>query len=191
MSSPVDVMLTRRSMKFVTEPGPSDEHLDLILQAAMRAPDHGRLRPWRFKLIQGQEALENLVNLAVESYKNAGTPLTEQKEATTRRWLKQAPLLIAVACYIDHSNDKIPEEERMLATGAATMNMLNAAHMLGYSAYWSTGLGTYLDEMNEALGFDPLEYKFMGFVSIGTPIRELPPMERPDYRDFVGEWTGN
>src|SRR5690606_10734502 len=111
-------------------------------------------------------------------------------EASIRRWLDKVPLLIGIACHLDHSNTVIPEEERMLATGAAVINMLNAAHMLGFGAFWSTGLGTYVDEVTEALGFDSLEYRFMGFLSVGTPVNALPPAERPDFQQFLTEWTG-
>jgi len=84
----------------------------------------------------------------------------------------------------------VPEHERLLAVGAAVTNMLNAAHMLGYGAYWSTGLGTYVDEVNEALGFDGLDYRFLGYLAVGTPIQPPAAVERPDYRKFVAEWTG-
>ncbi len=187
--SSVQYLLSRRSVKFVKAPGPTEEHLAQILQSAMSAPDHGKLRPWRFALIRG-EAVARLADLAINATKTAGLPLTPEKEASTRRWLSEVPLLIALACHIDHSNTKIPEDERMLATGAAVTNMLNAAHMLGYGAYWSTGLATYVDEMNEALGFDPLDYRFMGYLAIGTPIQETAAPQRPDYHSFVTEWTG-
>jgi nitroreductase len=188
--TPVQYLHSRYSVKFVQEPGPTGEDLDNILQAAMSAPDHGRLRPWRFALIRG-EAIGRLGELAIAAMKDAGRPMTPEKESTTRRWLDKVPLLIAVACALDHSNTKIPEHERMLATGAAVTNILNAAHMLGYSAFWSTGLGTYLDTVGEALGFDALDYRFMGFVAMGTPIQSTAPPQRPDYRSFVSEWTGN
>ncbi|MDS1141482.1 nitroreductase [Pusillimonas sp. SM2304] len=187
--APIDYLLSRRSSKFVQAPGPTDEQLSLILQAAMSAPDHGRLQPWRFSLIRG-EAIERLADLALSATKAAGLPLTPQKEASTRSWLAKVPLLIAVACRMDHANTKIPEHERLLATGAAVTNMLNAIHMLGYAAFWSTGLGTYVDEVNEALGFDGLDYRFMGYVAVGTPTDAPLPLARPDYRQFVTEWTG-
>ena len=190
LATPIDYLHTRHSVKFVQQPGPSDEELGRILQAAMSAPDHGRLRPWRFALIRG-DAVARFADLAISTIKESGAPLTPEKENTTRRWLDKVPLLIAVACRLDHANTKIPEHERMLATGAAVCNMLNAAHMLGYGAFWSTGLGTYVDMVPEALGFDALDYSFMGFVAIGTPIQSAVPPERPDYRQFVTEWTGN
>jgi nitroreductase len=188
-ASPIENLLSRRSVKYVQAPGPSDHELSQILQAGMSAPDHGRQRPWRFALIRGA-AIERLANLAITATRAAGKPVSPEKEASTRRWLKEVPLLIAVACRLDYSNPKIPEHERMLATGAAVVMMLNAAHMLGYAAYWSTGLGTYVDEVNEALGFDGLDYRFMGYVAIGTPIQAPTPIERPDYHGYVTEWTG-
>ncbi len=187
--APIDYLFNRRSVKHVQAPGPSDEHLAQIFRAAMSAPDHGRLRPWRFTLIRGQ-AVQQLGELAIGSIKRAGLPLTTQKEASTRDWLQKVPLLVALACRMDTRNTKIPEDERMLATGAAVTNMLNAAHMLGYGAYWSTGLGTYVEEVTEALGYDALEYRFLGYLAIGTPIAPSEAPERPDYRDFVTEWPG-
>lgn len=187
--TPIDFLLSRRSVKFVQAPGPSDDELGRILQSAMSAPDHGRLQPWRFALIRGQ-AIGHLTDLSIAAIKEAGMPFPPEKEASTRRWLDKVPLLIALACRLDHANTKIPEHERMLATGAAVTNILNAAHMLGYAAYWSTGLGTYLDDVADALGFDALDYRFMGFVSIGTPIATPAPMPRPDYQQFVTEWNG-
>lgn len=188
-SSPIDYLLSRRSVKFVQAPGPDDTELAQILQTAMSAPDHGRLRPWRFKVLKGA-AIQQLADLAITATKAAGLDMSPEKEASTRRWLDQVPVLIAVACFLDHSNTKIPEQERVLATGAAVTNILNAAHMMGYSAYWSTGLGTYLDDVGDALGFDALEYRFMGYVSLGTPVRSLTPPERPNHTEFVSEWTG-
>lgn len=187
--SPIEHLFSRRSVKYVKAPGPTDHDLAQILRAAMSAPDHGRQRPWRFTLIRG-DAIARLADLAIAATKAAGKPISPEKEASTRRWLGEVPLLVAVACRLDYSNAKIPEHERMLATGAAVTNILNAAHMLGYGAYWSTGLGTYVDEVNEALGFDGLDYRFMGYVAIGTPIDVQVPSERPDYHSFVTEWKG-
>ena len=187
--SPIDFLINRRSTKFVKGPGPTEKQLAQILQAAMSAPDHGKLRPWRFALIRGN-AVGKLADLAIKGTRAAGVPMTDEKEAGVRAWLADVPLLIALACHIDHGNTKIPEHERLLAVGAAATNMLNAAHMLGLGAYWSTGLGTYVDEVNEALGFDALDYRFMGYLAIGTIGTAAEAPVRPDYQQFVTEWTG-
>ncbi|HZH57799.1 nitroreductase family protein [Yanghanlia caeni] len=183
----ITYLLNRQSIKFVRAPGPDEHQLKLILQAAMSAPDHGRLRPWRFALIR-QDVMPQFVDKLFATAQASDSPIPPQKEENARRWLKEVPLLIALACHRDHGNVKIPEHERMLAVGAAAMNMLNAAHMLGFGAFWSTGLGTYIDEVNEMLGFDPLDYRFMGYLAVGTPIDEVFPVTRPDFRQFVKEY---
>ncbi|MBV6272035.1 nitroreductase [Alcaligenaceae bacterium CGII-47] len=185
--SPLDYLLTRRSVKFVQAPGPSADQLDLILRAAMCAPDHGATRPWRFCLVRGA-AIPKLLDIAIEAGEAAGTPIPAHKIEGSRRWLADVPLMIAIACKLDYSS-KIPEHERLLAVGAAVTNILNAAHMLGFSAYWSTGIGTYLDGVGDTLGFDALDYRFMGYLSIGTPTSDMPTIERPDYQPFVTEWV--
>src|SRR5690606_21054331 len=99
---PIDFLLSRRSVKFVQAPGPSDDQLKEILQTAMSAPDHGGLTPWRFSIIRG-EALGRLIDMVVDTMREAGKPMLEEKEATTRRWLAKVPVLIAIACKLDHS----------------------------------------------------------------------------------------
>ncbi|CAM3544657.1 nitroreductase [Bordetella sputigena] len=189
-SAPIHALHTRRSMKFLRAPAPRPEELEQMLQAAMSAPDHGALRPWRFKIIRG-DAIGRLADVALDAVKRSGDKrMTPEKEKSVREWLAGVPVLIALAQKINHDNAKIPEQEQLLATGASVMNILNAAHMLGYGAFWSTGLGTYLEPVQEALGFDPLDYRFLGFLAVGTPACAVPPAHRPDFREFVSEWTG-
>ncbi|WP_258128497.1 nitroreductase family protein [Achromobacter anxifer] len=189
-ATPLHALNTRRSFKFLRAPAPKPEELEQILQAAMSAPDHGALRPWRFVVIRG-EAIGKLADLALDAVKRSGDPrMTPEKEKSVREWMAGVPLFIAVAQKIAHDNTKIPEQEQLLATGAATMNLLNAVHMLGYGAFWSTGIGTYVEDVQNALGLDALDYRFLGFLAIGTPACAVPPANRPDYREFVSEWTG-
>lgn len=185
----LQALLSRHSTKFVSAPGPDKAQLRQMFEAAARAPDHGALRPWRFAVIQG-EAIGRFADLAINAVKASGDArMTPEKEKSTRQWLAAVPTLIAVAQKIDH-NPKIPEQEQLLAAGAATMNLLNAAHLLGFGAFWSTGLGTYLDSVQEALGFDSLDYRFLGFIAVGTPSGKVPTAVRPEPERFVQEWTG-
>ena len=188
--SVIDTLLSRNSTKQITFPGPSAEQIEKILATAMRAPDHGRLRPWRFKRIEG-ENIRHLADLAVRAQAEKGEPLNPTKEKNMREWLGRAPLVLAVASYIDHSNERIPEHERLLSTGAAVMNILNAAHAMGFGAFWSTGIGTYTDLVPETLGFDTLEHAFLGFVVIGSLNGEVPQKDRPDFSDYVSSWEVN
>lgn len=177
-------------MKFLRAPAPKQEELDQILQSAMSAPDHGKLRPWRFVLIRGA-AIGRLADRALDAVKRSGDPrMTPEKEKSVRQWMSEVPLFVGLAQKIDHDNPKVPEQEQLLATGASVMNILNAVHMLGYGAFWSTGMGTYLEEVQETLGLDALDYRFLGFLAIGTPACAVPEADRPDYREFVTEWTG-
>lgn len=185
----VELLINRNSMKMVVAPAPSDEELALALQAAVAAPDHGNLTPWRFKLIRG-EHIQKFADLGITIRQRSDNPFTEEKAAASRQWLSQVPLIIAVACYIDYSNTKIPESERMLSTGCAVMNVMNALNAMGYGTFWSTGIATYDDEFQTALGFDPLNYRFMGFLAVGTPKMPIPKKTRQTYTHFVEEWTG-
>ena len=73
--------------------------------------------------------------------------------------------------------------------GAAVMNIQNAAHLMGFSSYWSTGLGTYTSEVPEALGFDPLDYRFVGFLAVGTAISAPTAVVRIDPASLTTRWT--
>jgi nitroreductase len=186
----VQSLAERRSVKFVGAPGPTQDELEQILQAAMSAPDHGGLVPWRFKLIRG-DAIGRLADVALDIVKAGGDPrMTPEKEKSTRAWLGGVPLVIAVAQRLNHDNTKIPESEQLLATGAAVMNILNATHLLGYAAFWNTGLGTYNEAVQDALGFDALDYRFLGFLAIGTPVNKVLPAKRRHFSEVVTEWTG-
>lgn len=185
----VDSMLARRSNKLVQAPGPNAEQLKQILQTAVCAPDHSALRAWRFVLIE-QSKIATFTDLAIDATRRWGREITPQKEQNTRNWLSKVPLLIGLAYKISHDNSKVPEIEQTLSMGAAVMNIQNAAHALGFASYWSTGLGTYTDEVPEALGFDGLDYRFVGFLAIGTPINPLTPAQRPDAMTLTHAWKG-
>lgn len=188
--TPLHALNTRRSVKFLRAPAPPQAELEQILQASMSAPDHGALMPWRYVIIRGP-AIARLADMTMNALKAANDArLTPEKEKSVRAWLADVPLLIGIAQHIDHDNQKIPAQERLLAVGASVMNILNAAHMLGYGAFWSTGLGTYVEAVQDALGFDALDHVFLGFVALGTPGCAVPRVERPHFSQVVSEWTG-
>lgn len=184
----IDLLLHRNSMHFLTSPAPSDEELAMALQTAASAPDHGKLTPWRFKLIHN-EHIGTFTDFAFRVRQQSDDPIPSEKEAAVRAWLSEVPLLIAVGCHIDYNNDRIPEFERTISAGCAVMNVINALHMMGYGVFWSTGIATFLEAFQIGMGFDPLDYRFMGFLCVGTPKTAIPPKERVPYTQFVEEWT--
>jgi nitroreductase len=141
---------SRTSPLKLTSPGPTETHLQQILRAGTRAPDHGRLRPWRFLVIEGGQR-EKLADILVASAKRRCPGLPESDLQRERGKALRAPMIIVVACRIVKGT-KIPDIEQILAAGAATQNILLAFHGLGYSAAWKTGEAAYDPEVKTALG---------------------------------------
>lgn len=181
----LDHLLARRSVGLLQEPAPQGADIDLILQAALRAPDHGRLRPWRFVTIRGEARIafgECLAAAAAKRDPEAATALGER----ARAWVRRTPLLIAVGVVV--KDGKIPESEQVLSAGAAAMNMLNAAHLLGYGAMWVTGANAYDANVNALLGFEAPS-RLVGFLTIGTPApAPTPSLPRPELSAYVADW---
>jgi nitroreductase len=182
----LDLLLSRQSATLLTEPAPDGAHLDLILDAGLRAPDHGRLRPWRFVLIRGEARLlwgERLAEAARARDPETADALGER----FRAWVRRTPLIIAVGAEV-RAGHKIPEIEQILSAGAAAMNMLSAIHMLGYGGVWVTGPNAYDLRVNALLGFEPPS-RLIGFLAVGTP-KAQPRVERPTRERHVKEWQG-
>ena len=184
----IDSLLSRQSHWPLVEPGPADHELDLIFDAALRAPDHGRLQPWRFVLVRGEargELGDVLVDIAAQRAPS------EPREAHQHRRQKAyaAPVIVALGAAIS-AETGIPEIEQLLSVGAAAMNMLNAVHALGYGAFWVTGADAYDPRLHAALEFEPSD-RLIGFLFIGSPQQRDPsPALRPPRGNHVREWLG-
>jgi nitroreductase len=169
----------------VAEPGPSAAELDLVFDAALRAPDHGRIRPWSFVLIRG-EARSRFGKVLVAALKARDPGASEMMIERERNRPLLAPLTIALGTRLNPQH-KVPEIEQTLSVGAAAMNMLNALHMLGYGAMWVTGANAYDAKVAAALGFQPPD-RLLGFIMTGTPKDPPAPPSRPDRSAHVTEW---
>jgi len=185
----VELLLSRQSANLLQEPAPEGAELDLILDAGLRAPDHGRLRPWRFVLIRGEQRQawsDRLAEAAMARDPENGPAMAEK----SRAWVARTPLIIAIG--VDMKEGKIPEIEQLLSAGAAAMNMLNAIHLLGYGAMWVTGANTYDLRINRALGFEAPS-RLVGFLGVGTPKpmpAGAPKIARPSRALHTKDWTG-
>ena len=182
----IDALLERRSAKTLTDPAPDDRALALLLECASRAPDHGRLRPWRFIVIRAA-ARERLGDLMADQLQRKQP--SASSEALQRERLKplRAPLIIVVAA-VCNAAAKIPPIEQVLAAGAAAQNMMLAATALGFGAMWKTGDAAYDDAVKVALGLEAAD-SIVGFLYLGTaPAAAVPPPARGQWQDRVSYW---
>ncbi|MFI4966846.1 MAG: nitroreductase [Caulobacterales bacterium] len=172
----------RRSTSAVTlvEPAPSPEELDLLLRLATRVPDHGKLSPWRFIVLQGDDKARFAAKLEALALSRG-----DQTAAAKLAKLKIPPLAVAVISAPKPA--AIPEWEQVLSAGAVGATLLYATLAMGYGANWITDWYAYDAEANAILGLAQSE-KVAGFMLIGTP-RE-PPLERerPDAKPLVSRW---
>jgi nitroreductase len=160
-----EAMISRHSAKTFGQAAPTREHIDAVLRAAVRAPDHGRLRPWRFLLIEG-ERRQRLGELLAQSAQRRIPGLSAGDLQRERDKALRAPLVIVVACRIVPGT-KIPDMEQVLAAGAATQNILLGLHALGYAAAWKTGEAAYDPEVKQGLGLAAGDH-VVAFVYVGS-----------------------
>lgn len=185
-ADPLTLLQTRRSGKprDLGDPGPDAAQLRAMLEVAMRTPDHGKLAPWRFVIVEAgrRDALGALLERAYR----AETPNPGRLEIEAmHQFAHQAPALVVVLSS-PKAESKIPLWEQELSAGAATMNLLHAAHAQGFAGGWLTGWPSYSPAVAEAFGA-PGE-KIAGFVFIGTPQRDLEERPRPEYDSVVSTW---
>jgi len=157
---------TRSSASVLRDPGPTDQQWEMLLRAGARAPDHGRLRPWRFLIVRG-EARELLGDVMAEALRASKPDTPSESLDRERRKPSRAPAILVVAVVpVPHSG--VPEIEQILAGGAAAQNILLAAHALGLGAIWRTGAPAYDDRVARALGL-PEQGRVVAFIYLGAP----------------------
>jgi nitroreductase len=178
MKSALELLQTRRSVKPVelAAPSPSPEQIDTLLKIASRVPDHGKLTPWRFIVIEGP-AREAAGEIVAEVFRTDNPDTDASRLEIERTRFSRAPLVIAVVSRAGQ-HVKIPEWEQVLSAGAATMNLVIAAHALGFAANWITEWYGYDRRVLGKLGLEPTE-RIAGFVHIGTAVRPSEDRPRP------------
>lgn len=181
----MDLLLTRRSgsAKAMKAPGPSKSQLDDILRAGARAPDHGKLFPWRFIVFEGK-GRERFGAILAGVMEAEGERAKQVEEERGR--LLRAPLVIAVISCAREQN-KIPVWEQELSAGAVCQNILVAATALGFVGNWLTEWYAYHPVVKDRMGLKPGE-RVAGFIYIGTPRDELEERPRPEMDKIVSRF---
>lgn len=184
MTSTLELLKTRRSPRIadLREPGPSAGEIEALLTAAARVPDHGKLVPWRFLVMQGEKKKEIAAAL-VPIFKKSHPEATEDQLRKEPERFEGSPLVIAVVSRAG-AHVKIPEWEQILSAGAACMNLVVAAHALGYGANWVTGWSAYERPALDLFGVGVGE-RIAGFIHIGTPSAAQEERPRPALDDIV------
>ena len=175
----------RVTCALLAEPGPSAEQLEIMLKAAVRAPDHANLRPWRFLLIEGA-AREQLGEVLVQAaLTDTPDSAPEALDKVRRKTLRAPTIVVVVAKLTEHP--KVPEIEQIITAGAAATNLVTAAFALGVGAYWRTGGAAYHSVVKEGLGLAKNEV-IIGFIYLGTPQVKLKPAPEIRIRDVLVSW---
>ncbi len=173
--------------KYHAEPAPEGEHLDLILRAAMSAPDHGNMRPWRFLLVRGA-ALARLGDLFAEGFTRRNPSASAELIERERSKPTRSPLLILLIAS-PQPNPKVPEWEQMMSLGAAAEHMQLMAQALGYGSIWLSGERCQDRWLLEQLGLQASE-KLYGYLAMGTPTEDCTAKRRADAWSVTQDWPG-
>lgn len=185
--SALDVLLSRASTDHLSAPAPDKAQIARILSAGLRAPDHGKIRPWRYIVIKGKHRAE-FAEQVVKAMVSADPEVPEKKIAKRRQRFSEMPMTIALVMALDPES-KIPLQEQELSVGAGAMNVLNALHAEGFGGFWVSSDFAGQPCFRDALGLSDA-HRLAGFLFVGTPDKPVQGSKRPDIEDFMGFYKG-
>lgn len=185
MSTLVDTLLDRAShaANTLAAPAPDQHQIKRIVGSALTAPDHGKLRPWRFVVIS-EEARHQLGNALAIAAAQADPSLSSDKQDMIKAKALRAPMIIACLVEITEELEKVPPFEQILSAGAAIQQMQLAANDLGFGCCWLSGPYSNTAPVKEFLNAAEKEL-IAGFVYIGTPSQPAPKKPRPALADHL------
>jgi nitroreductase len=169
-------------------PGPTHEQLALAVQAALRAPNHGRLRPWRVLSID--EAQRPALAALFEQFAR-DSDKSDEDIAIERERAFNGPVLVAWVARIDDGVEKVPPHEQWICVGGAMSNFMSALHFMGFGAKILSGRKCQHPALVQA--FCKSDERLVAFVCVGTPTRELEPREKDEQdeaQELLARWAG-
>jgi nitroreductase len=186
-SSLLSLLRTRRSAKprLMTGPGPTAQELKQMLEIASRTPDHGKLTPWRFVIVN-QEQRDRFAALLRQALSEEDSCAPIAKHNKEDEFAHYAGTLVVLVSAPVHGH-KIPVWEQELSCGAAGMNLLLAATALGYVAGWVTGWRAYSPRVTAA--FCEPGQRIAGFIFIGHSAVDLDERPRPALEEVAAAWS--
>ena len=178
---------TRNSIPFLEEPAPSEAEMIEVYKAALRAPDHAWLRPWRYLEVRGEgrhTLSKAFLDAAMKEY---GDSLTDELKQKLENAPYRAPMIIVLVADVKE-HPKVPKVEQLLSLGASAQNILLAINSLGYGAVWRTGKMAFNPHLVEALNL-PENSEIIGFLYIGTPSKQGKSIPELNIDDFLTKIT--
>ncbi|GHG74976.1 nitroreductase [Alishewanella longhuensis] len=176
------LLTTRYSSPRLTEPAPGGEALELIKRAAIQVPDHGALRPWRFVIAEGREALDRLGDIFAEAAIEEDPSISVEMQERARQLPLRAPMVITcIAKVIEHP--KVPAAEQIQSAACAVMAMQQMAFALGFGGVWRTGAYAQQDYVKQAFALQA-DDEIVGFLYLGTSTAAAPqrtPLDPDNY----------
>ena len=184
MNDTLALLQTRRSVapRLLAAPGPNETELDTLLAIAARVPDHARVVPWRFIVIDHAGGTR-LGDTIASAYAADNPGADAERLESERQRLTRAPLVIAVVSS-PREHPKAPEWEQLMSAGAVCMNLTVAANTMGYATNWLTEWYAFDRRVLDILGLTPTE-RIAGFIHIGTPTERPAERERPILANIV------
>lgn len=176
----------RNSMGKLMAPAPDAEQMEALYQAALRAPDHAELTPWRFVEFTGA-GLERLGELFAKAERTKSPAGDEAAQASAAKKPLRAPMVVAVIAKVTPEHPKVPRVEQVVSAGCAAHAMLYAAQAQGLGGMWRTGGYAFDATVHAGLGMEEHD-ELVGFLYLGTPGGRLKPLASRVSADFVERW---
>jgi nitroreductase len=185
MSDILQFLQQRNSSPKLTAPGPSKAELEHIFRAALRAPDHARLRPSRFITI-AQERREALGDLLERCLLLRNTDADEIACAKARNAPLRAPLVVVVVAKVA-SHPKVPPIEQRFSSACAAQAVLLASEASGFAGIWRTGAAAFDRAVMSGLGLSQDE-EIIAFLYIGSRDGAAKTLPQLNTADYVSTW---
>ncbi|MDF0750670.1 nitroreductase [Marinobacter sp. 71-i] len=185
MTAVMDALLKRSSESRLTTPAPDQATLDKAFACAARAPDHALLRPWRYLVIEGENALSALGDLFAATLDDGAS---EKERSKIRKKAQRAPMVI-VGIASHQTHPKVPEIEQTMSAAVGMGYLLLALESAGFGGMWRTGAMAYNADIARGLGLADHEI-ITGFLYTGSVSSPKPEVPRPAPDDFVSRWPG-
>lgn len=175
----------RQSIGHLVEPAPNAAQLELAFQAALTAPDHHRLKPTKFVVIESEQR-EAFGQLLSQALANLGEQDQVQLDRVKQHPFRAPLLVLALTKFQEHA--KVPNFEQTLSTGAAIQNFLLSLQAQGFSTMWRSGAVVESKLLKQALGLTEQDL-ISGIIYVGTAAKAIPPRAEINTVDYVSTWN--